>query len=159
MWPALKMRLKLGFLLRAVLLVGSFLGLLLLWSSLSPRAEEPSPGEKIRVSGYRERDEGKCLRGERWCAAPRTGRRPTPAGCLGVGPKLSFDMGPAERGRWRLWLVVVLLPRLRPVALARPAKGQWWLWSALLRAGSSPLPWGGGGQGAAQQWQRAGGVS
>ncbi|KAM3831255.1 N-acetylgalactosaminyltransferase 7 isoform 3-T3 [Vipera latastei] len=42
------MRLKLGFLLRVVLLVGSFLGLLLLWSSLSPRAEEPSPGEKIR---------------------------------------------------------------------------------------------------------------
>ncbi|XP_058048614.1 N-acetylgalactosaminyltransferase 7 isoform X6 [Ahaetulla prasina] len=42
------MRLKLGFLLRAVLLVGSFLGLLLLWSSLSLRAEEPSPGERIR---------------------------------------------------------------------------------------------------------------
>ncbi|KAG8134758.1 putative Polypeptide N-acetylgalactosaminyltransferase protein [Naja naja] len=42
------MRLKLGFLLRAVLLVGSFLGLLLLWSSLSPRAEEPSQGERIR---------------------------------------------------------------------------------------------------------------
>ncbi|KAM9193105.1 N-acetylgalactosaminyltransferase 7 isoform 3-T3 [Mergus octosetaceus] len=37
------MRLKLGFLLRAVLLAGSFLGLLLLWSSLSPRAEEPAP--------------------------------------------------------------------------------------------------------------------
>ncbi|KAM6440415.1 N-acetylgalactosaminyltransferase 7 isoform 2-T2 [Liasis olivaceus] len=42
------MRLKLGFLLRAVLLLGSFLGLLLLWSSLSPRAEEPSPGDRIR---------------------------------------------------------------------------------------------------------------
>uniref|UniRef100_A0A8B9BU92 Polypeptide N-acetylgalactosaminyltransferase n=2 Tax=Anser TaxID=8842 RepID=A0A8B9BU92_9AVES len=38
-----RMRLKLGFLLRAVLLAGSFLGLLLLWSSLSPRAEEPAP--------------------------------------------------------------------------------------------------------------------
>ncbi|KAF4791805.1 polypeptide N-acetylgalactosaminyltransferase 7 [Turdus rufiventris] len=39
------MRLKLGFLLRAVLLAGSFLGLLLLWSSLSTRAEEPDlPG-------------------------------------------------------------------------------------------------------------------
>ncbi|XP_043401923.1 N-acetylgalactosaminyltransferase 7 isoform X3 [Chelonia mydas] len=42
------MRLKLGFLLRAVLLAGSFLGLLLLWSSLSPRAEEPSPQGRMR---------------------------------------------------------------------------------------------------------------
>ncbi|KAM8808532.1 N-acetylgalactosaminyltransferase 7 isoform 2-T2 [Eudromia elegans] len=37
------MRLKLGFLLRAGLLAGGFLGLLLLWSSLSPRAEEEPP--------------------------------------------------------------------------------------------------------------------
>ncbi|XP_074849122.1 N-acetylgalactosaminyltransferase 7 isoform X3 [Carettochelys insculpta] len=42
------MRLKLGFLLRAVLLAGSFLGLLLLWSSLAPRAEEPSPQGRMR---------------------------------------------------------------------------------------------------------------
>lgn len=41
------MRLKLGFLLRAVLLAGSFLGLLLLWSSLSPRAEEPAPPGRV----------------------------------------------------------------------------------------------------------------
>ncbi|XP_064367046.1 N-acetylgalactosaminyltransferase 7 isoform X3 [Dromaius novaehollandiae] len=42
------MRLKLGFLLRAVLLAGSFLGLLLLWSSLSPRAEEPPAPGRMR---------------------------------------------------------------------------------------------------------------
>ncbi|RMC13808.1 hypothetical protein DUI87_08891 [Hirundo rustica rustica] len=46
------MRLKLGFLLRAVLLAGSFLGLLLLWSSLSPRAEESDLPGRTRESSY-----------------------------------------------------------------------------------------------------------
>ncbi|CAJ1053013.1 N-acetylgalactosaminyltransferase 7 isoform X3 [Xyrichtys novacula] len=37
------MRLKVGFILRALLFVGTFLGLVLLWSSLFPKANEDSP--------------------------------------------------------------------------------------------------------------------
>lgn len=45
-----KMRLKIGFILRSLLVVGSFLGLVVLWSSLSPRPDDPSPLSKMRVS-------------------------------------------------------------------------------------------------------------
>lgn len=59
------MRLKPGLLLRALLLAGSFLGLLLLWSSLSPRAEEPlAPGRprvSVRRDGAAGRVAGECL--------------------------------------------------------------------------------------------------
>lgn len=44
------MRLKLGFILRSLLVLGSFLGLLVLWSSLSLRPDEPSPLSRMRVS-------------------------------------------------------------------------------------------------------------
>ncbi|XP_024898742.1 N-acetylgalactosaminyltransferase 7 isoform X4 [Pteropus alecto] len=37
------MRLKIGFILRSLLVVGSFVGLVVLWSSLSPRLDDPSP--------------------------------------------------------------------------------------------------------------------
>ncbi|XP_011476983.1 N-acetylgalactosaminyltransferase 7 isoform X2 [Oryzias latipes] len=40
------MRLKVGFLLRSALVVGTFLGLLLLWSSLSPKNDDESPFSK-----------------------------------------------------------------------------------------------------------------
>lgn len=42
------MRLKLGFILRSLLVLGSFLGLLVLWSSLSLRPDEPSPLSRMR---------------------------------------------------------------------------------------------------------------
>ncbi|XP_075412988.1 N-acetylgalactosaminyltransferase 7 isoform X1 [Tenrec ecaudatus] len=42
------MRLKIGFILRSLLVVASFLGLLVLWSSLSPRPDEPSPRGRMR---------------------------------------------------------------------------------------------------------------
>ncbi|KAF7244125.1 N-acetylgalactosaminyltransferase 7 [Varanus komodoensis] len=103
------MRLKLGFLLRAVLLLGSFLGLLLLWSSLSPRAEEPSPKERIRGLAATEG----CRRTDHLPAGPRsrlTLRRR--AGAL----FLSSSGG-------RLRRLLLSLARLRPVALARPEKG------------------------------------
>lgn len=45
-----KMRLKIGFILRSLLVVGSFLGLVVLWSSLSPRPDDPSPLSRMRVS-------------------------------------------------------------------------------------------------------------
>lgn len=44
------MRLKIGFILRSLLVVGSFLGLVVLWSSLSPRLDDPSPLSRMRVS-------------------------------------------------------------------------------------------------------------
>ncbi|TFK01597.1 N-acetylgalactosaminyltransferase 7 [Platysternon megacephalum] len=85
------MRLKLGFLLRAVLLAGSFLGLLLLWSSLAPRAEEPSPQGRMRGDG-----EGVSP----GPPSPLHGRRLLPAGA------------PLRRA--------VAVPRLRPVAFEGP---------------------------------------
>ncbi|XP_059782744.1 N-acetylgalactosaminyltransferase 7 isoform X8 [Balaenoptera ricei] len=42
------MRLKIGLLLRSLLVVGSFLVLVVLWSSLSPRPDEPSPLNRMR---------------------------------------------------------------------------------------------------------------
>ncbi|XP_032154556.1 N-acetylgalactosaminyltransferase 7 isoform X4 [Sapajus apella] len=42
------MRLKIGFILRSLLVVGSFLGLVVLWSSLTPRPDEPSPLSRMR---------------------------------------------------------------------------------------------------------------
>lgn len=45
-----KMRLKIGFILRSLLVVGSFVGLVVLWSSLSPRLDDPSPLIGRRVS-------------------------------------------------------------------------------------------------------------
>ncbi|XP_019588809.2 N-acetylgalactosaminyltransferase 7 isoform X3 [Rhinolophus sinicus] len=42
------MRLKIGFILRSLLVVGSFLGLVVLWSSLSPRLDDPSRQNKMR---------------------------------------------------------------------------------------------------------------
>lgn len=44
------MRLKIGFILRSLLAVGSFVGLVVLWSSLSPRLDDPSPLIGMRVS-------------------------------------------------------------------------------------------------------------
>lgn len=44
------MRLKIGFILRSLLVVGSFLGLVVLWSSLSPRLDDPSRQSRMRVS-------------------------------------------------------------------------------------------------------------
>lgn len=98
-----------------------------------PPGRRAQPGGEDSGKWLRRKGRGVCLRGERWSAAPLTGRRPSPAGCLGVGPKPSFDLGPAERGRWRR-LVLVLLPRLRPVALARPGKDSGGFGRALLRA-------------------------
>uniref|UniRef100_A0A3P8QJU4 Polypeptide N-acetylgalactosaminyltransferase n=1 Tax=Astatotilapia calliptera TaxID=8154 RepID=A0A3P8QJU4_ASTCA len=43
------MRLKVGFILRSLLVIGTFLGLLVLWSTLTPKANRDSPFEK-RVS-------------------------------------------------------------------------------------------------------------
>ncbi|KAM4802099.1 N-acetylgalactosaminyltransferase 7 isoform X3 [Urocitellus parryii] len=43
------MRLKIGFILRSLLVVGSFLGLVVLWSSLSSRPDDPSPLSRMRV--------------------------------------------------------------------------------------------------------------
>ncbi|KAM5232159.1 N-acetylgalactosaminyltransferase 7 isoform 4-T4 [Hipposideros larvatus] len=42
------MRLKIGFILRSLLVVGSFLGLVVLWSSLSPRLDDPSRLSRMR---------------------------------------------------------------------------------------------------------------
>ncbi|XP_037583806.1 N-acetylgalactosaminyltransferase 7 isoform X4 [Cebus imitator] len=42
------MRLKIGFILRSLLVVGSFLGLVVLWSSLTPRPDEPNPLSRMR---------------------------------------------------------------------------------------------------------------
>ncbi|XP_032004810.1 N-acetylgalactosaminyltransferase 7 isoform X1 [Hylobates moloch] len=42
------MRLKIGFILRSLLVVGSFLGLVVLWSSLTPRPDDPSPLSRMR---------------------------------------------------------------------------------------------------------------
>ncbi|CAO2612189.1 N-acetylgalactosaminyltransferase 7 [Lemmus lemmus] len=42
------MRLKIGFILRSLLVVGSFLGLVVLWSSLSSRPDDPSPLSRMR---------------------------------------------------------------------------------------------------------------
>ncbi|XP_024115504.1 N-acetylgalactosaminyltransferase 7 isoform X1 [Oryzias melastigma] len=46
------MRLKVGFLLRSALVVGTFLGLLLLWSSLSPKNDDESPFGKREESVF-----------------------------------------------------------------------------------------------------------
>ncbi|XP_076845670.1 N-acetylgalactosaminyltransferase 7 isoform X2 [Brachyhypopomus gauderio] len=43
------MRLKVGFLLRSVLVVGTFLGLVLLWSSLSPKPSDDNPFAKLEA--------------------------------------------------------------------------------------------------------------
>uniref|UniRef100_A0A1A8P3Z9 Polypeptide N-acetylgalactosaminyltransferase n=1 Tax=Nothobranchius pienaari TaxID=704102 RepID=A0A1A8P3Z9_9TELE len=40
------MRVKVGFLLRSLLVIGTFLGLVVLWSSLSPKPNEENPFEK-----------------------------------------------------------------------------------------------------------------
>uniref|UniRef100_I3KP37 Polypeptide N-acetylgalactosaminyltransferase n=1 Tax=Oreochromis niloticus TaxID=8128 RepID=I3KP37_ORENI len=40
------MRLKVGFILRSLLVIGTFLGLLVLWSTLTPKANSDSPFEK-----------------------------------------------------------------------------------------------------------------
>lgn len=40
------MRLKVGFILRSLLVIGTFLGLLVLWSTLTPKANRDSPFEK-----------------------------------------------------------------------------------------------------------------
>lgn len=40
------MRLKVGFILRSLTVIGTFLGLVLLWSSLSPKANDENPFEK-----------------------------------------------------------------------------------------------------------------
>ncbi|GAB1293174.1 N-acetylgalactosaminyltransferase 7 [Apodemus speciosus] len=44
------MRLKIGFILRSLLVVGSFLGLVVLWSSLSSRPDDPSPLSRMRIT-------------------------------------------------------------------------------------------------------------
>lgn len=41
------MRLKVGFILRSLLVIGTFLGLVLLWSSLSPKAGDETPFGKL----------------------------------------------------------------------------------------------------------------
>lgn len=43
------MRLKVGFILRSLLVIGTFLGLVVLWSSLSPKPQDENPFAK-RVS-------------------------------------------------------------------------------------------------------------
>lgn len=43
------MRLKVGFILRSLTVVGIFLGLVVLWSSMSPKPSEDNPFDK-RVS-------------------------------------------------------------------------------------------------------------
>ncbi|MEQ2175962.1 N-acetylgalactosaminyltransferase 7 [Goodea atripinnis] len=50
------MRLKVGFLLRSVLVIGTFLGLVVLWSSLSPKPNDESP--------FRKRDDGLLPQGD-----------------------------------------------------------------------------------------------
>uniref|UniRef100_A0A3P9HBB1 UDP-N-acetyl-alpha-D-galactosamine: polypeptide N-acetylgalactosaminyltransferase 7 n=1 Tax=Oryzias latipes TaxID=8090 RepID=A0A3P9HBB1_ORYLA len=54
------MRLKVGFLLRSAAVVGTFLGLLLLWSSLSPKNDDESPfGKRVREQERRPRMGGR----------------------------------------------------------------------------------------------------
>lgn len=48
------MRLKVGFILRSLLVIGTFLGLVVLWSSLSPKPQDENPFAK-RVSGSGDR--------------------------------------------------------------------------------------------------------
>lgn len=104
-----RMRLKLGFLLRAVLLAGSFLGLLLLWSSLSPRAEEPAPpgrtwvsvrprwaAERAGRSGWRGRRPG-CDR--RRLRAGGQGAAARAAACGACRPERGARSGGAVPGR------------------------------------------------------------
>ncbi|KAK1791976.1 hypothetical protein P4O66_013204 [Electrophorus voltai] len=43
------MRLKVGFILRSVLVIGTFLGLVLLWSSLSPKPGDDNPFAKLEA--------------------------------------------------------------------------------------------------------------
>lgn len=43
------MRLKVGFILRSVLVIGTFLGLVLLWSSLTPKAGDDNPFAGVMV--------------------------------------------------------------------------------------------------------------
>ncbi|KAK2852270.1 hypothetical protein Q7C36_007471 [Tachysurus vachellii] len=43
------MRLKIGFILRSLLVIGTFLGLVLLWSSLSPKPDDEPPFGKVEV--------------------------------------------------------------------------------------------------------------
>ncbi|XP_049426487.1 N-acetylgalactosaminyltransferase 7 isoform X2 [Epinephelus fuscoguttatus] len=50
------MRLKVGFLLRSLLVIGTFLGLVLLWSSLSPKPNDDNP--------FGKRDEGVLPKGD-----------------------------------------------------------------------------------------------
>uniref|UniRef100_A0A8C6MDT5 Polypeptide N-acetylgalactosaminyltransferase n=1 Tax=Nothobranchius furzeri TaxID=105023 RepID=A0A8C6MDT5_NOTFU len=50
------MRVKVGFLLRSLLVIGTFLGLVVLWSSLSPKPNEENPFEK-RVRGQEQNNE------------------------------------------------------------------------------------------------------
>uniref|UniRef100_A0A3P8QIF3 Polypeptide N-acetylgalactosaminyltransferase n=1 Tax=Astatotilapia calliptera TaxID=8154 RepID=A0A3P8QIF3_ASTCA len=45
------MRLKVGFILRSLLVIGTFLGLLVLWSTLTPKANRDSPFEKRVIKG------------------------------------------------------------------------------------------------------------
>ncbi|XP_042614291.1 N-acetylgalactosaminyltransferase 7-like isoform X3 [Cyprinus carpio] len=51
------MRLKVGFILRSLLVIGTFLGLVLLWSSLTPRANDDNPFAGVMAG----RDAGKLL--------------------------------------------------------------------------------------------------
>ncbi|TSX30735.1 Polypeptide N-acetylgalactosaminyltransferase-like 6 [Bagarius yarrelli] len=46
---ACTMRLKIGFILRSLLIIGTFLGLVLLWSSLTPKPGDEPPFGKIEV--------------------------------------------------------------------------------------------------------------
>lgn len=48
------MRLKVGFILRSLLVIGTFLGLVVLWSSLSPKPQDENPFAR-RVSGTGDR--------------------------------------------------------------------------------------------------------
>lgn len=43
------MRLKVGFILRSLLVIGTFLGLVLLWSSLTPKAGDDNPFAGVMV--------------------------------------------------------------------------------------------------------------
>ncbi|KAK9540275.1 hypothetical protein VZT92_002737 [Zoarces viviparus] len=50
------MRLKVGFIIRSLLFIGTFLGLLVLWSSMSPKPNDDNPFEK--------RDDGRLPKGD-----------------------------------------------------------------------------------------------
>lgn len=135
------MRLKIGLLLRGLLVVGSFLGLVVLWSSLSPRPDEPSPLSRMRVSdrppppaaatcnlfcsrAWREQGRWVARGLRRWRGGGSPRARPPPlrprCGGLGGRPRAG-TAGGAEEGRagtaaaaagTRGW------SRLRPVARA-----------------------------------------